>query len=213
MSSTHVHTPASILAERAARRAAGLIAHNPSANTDILWWTHCSCYECRDHFDPTGEVDAAARNQDPTLNSAAELREPPSWAAAEARANLFRFAEIPTLTQTRVASPVEPSSPPAAESNPTQRPFLPYRTNGGGISLEDAIPSPTSAAYALLSMRDIGGGITPPRTPSILNSSDPMIEDIRDTVKLYINALSSTEPVDRVKIAALNAALDAIWGL
>lgn len=61
MNSTTV-TPADILKERDEARRAGRIAHSANCRGDFMARLDCSCYNCRDAIDPTGEEDAILRN-------------------------------------------------------------------------------------------------------------------------------------------------------
>lgn len=51
-----------ILQERNEARVAGRLAHTPNVHGDFFARINCSCYTCRDVFDPTGEEDAQRRN-------------------------------------------------------------------------------------------------------------------------------------------------------
>lgn len=58
-------TPADILAQRAAARARGALAHTYNADGHIKRDVGCSCYECRDFYDPQGVEDARRANSVP----------------------------------------------------------------------------------------------------------------------------------------------------
>ena len=55
-------TPAEILERRAADRRLHIIAHTPNVEGDFMARLDCSCYNCRDYLDPTGEEDAKRIN-------------------------------------------------------------------------------------------------------------------------------------------------------
>lgn len=61
-------TPAEILSERRAREKAGVFAHTVETyGPECIWWVHCGCFGCRDHFDPEGVRDAWARTKNPDV--------------------------------------------------------------------------------------------------------------------------------------------------
>lgn len=62
MSSNKKISPAEILAERDDARRIGVLAHTMNCHGDFMGRYGCSCYTCRDYFDPTGEEDAKQRN-------------------------------------------------------------------------------------------------------------------------------------------------------
>ena len=63
MSSTKIYTASEILEERQRARSNGIIAHTPKADGEFMARVGCTCYNCRDVIDPTGEEDAKARNE------------------------------------------------------------------------------------------------------------------------------------------------------
>ncbi len=67
-------TPEEILVERELRKRADLFAHTvENYGPNCIWWRDCSCYGCREHWDPEGIRDAWARNKFPQLTSFAQL--------------------------------------------------------------------------------------------------------------------------------------------
>lgn len=62
MSSSKKISAEEILAERDQNRRMGLLAHTMNCRGDFMGRYDCSCYTCRDYFDPTGEEDARQRN-------------------------------------------------------------------------------------------------------------------------------------------------------
>ena len=56
-------SPAEILAERAAERAACRLAHTPNGSNEFFARVGCPCYTCRDVLDPRGEHDAKSHNE------------------------------------------------------------------------------------------------------------------------------------------------------
>lgn len=62
MNSRKMTTAADILAERDDARRMGFLAHTANCRGDFMGRLECSCYTCRDYFDPTGEEDAKKRN-------------------------------------------------------------------------------------------------------------------------------------------------------
>lgn len=55
-------TPEDILAERQQRRESGILAHTENASGSFYPRGGCTCYNCRDALDPTGELDAKTQN-------------------------------------------------------------------------------------------------------------------------------------------------------
>lgn len=62
MNSTILYTPSQILEERQNERSRGKLAHTPNGRGEFYARIECGCYNCRDVLDPTGELDAKARN-------------------------------------------------------------------------------------------------------------------------------------------------------
>ncbi len=69
-------SPAEILAERAAERAACRLAHTPNGSNEFFARVGCPCYTCRDVLDPTGEHDAKAHNESLMLKMCEEAKIP-----------------------------------------------------------------------------------------------------------------------------------------
>ncbi len=59
---TKMTTPAEILEDRKARRQAGVLAHSSNVSGEFYAREGCTCYNCRDVLDPTGELDAKIQN-------------------------------------------------------------------------------------------------------------------------------------------------------
>jgi hypothetical protein len=60
-----MYTASEILEEREIARSNGTLAHTAKVDGDFMARVGCTCYTCRDVFDPTGEEDAKARNNVP----------------------------------------------------------------------------------------------------------------------------------------------------
>ena len=52
---------------------------------ECIWWVHCSCFGCRDHFDPEGVRDAWARTKNPDVVSFIQLTEAEREGAPEVK--------------------------------------------------------------------------------------------------------------------------------
>lgn len=95
MSALKIWTSEEILAERAADAASGKLAHSGNSWGFSARYG-CSCYNCRDALDPTGEEDAAARNK-PEPEPEPEL-EPSSQAST----GTLVAEEVPDVTPAEI---------------------------------------------------------------------------------------------------------------
>jgi hypothetical protein len=115
-------TPSEILAERAAARTRGGLAHTYNSEGQIVRDWGCSCYECRDFYDPEGVEDARLANERATGGSVAPDYLPRANAipATEWRQNPVQIAGARGfLARADAVGPMD---------NPMVNPLLPPRT-------------------------------------------------------------------------------------
>lgn len=153
-------TPTDILATRAEARCRGALAHTYNADGHIKREVGCSCYECRDYYDPYGVEDARRANEMAAAGGvgapgylpradaipATEWRQNPTQVVGArgylARADGVRSDESPRI------NPLLPPPPPALRATPTSQ-----LARADGIRPED-LP-PLSAAPRLERQRAV----------------------------------------------------------
>lgn len=96
-------TASDILNERHQARQAGVLAHTANVSGDFMARLDCSCYNCRDIWDPTGEMDAAERNTRKNTLVAEELP-PLERQDTIGVASTATIPSIPPLDLTRLMS-------------------------------------------------------------------------------------------------------------
>ena len=114
-------TAQDVLNARDKHRKSGVIAHSPNSRGEFMARFGCSCYNCRDALDPTGEEDAArANNQEsnkpsnvlpfslgpssssyPSFNTGIGLLRSPSTGGTSTTAHLSLLSPPPLIRASR----------------------------------------------------------------------------------------------------------------
>jgi hypothetical protein len=108
-------TPQMILAERQMKSQLGTLAHTLNTDGRGTLWVDCTCYTCRDFYDPTGEQDAALRNALAQPNGGAVLPMVEPLRLQLPRADGVRPEDSPLVRACRDAGLPLPPPPPVLE--------------------------------------------------------------------------------------------------
>lgn len=220
MNSTMI-TSSDILEQRNKARRAALLAHTPNGLGEFTARPNCTCYTCRDVFDPTGEEDAVTANialhpyRLPTLkvsipqNQVTPSPPPPSEThrpiCCERSPLLLpippRAHRLPTRNESDSTDILSPFSLPERPDSPTNLSFK------FTIQLR---PSIQTLPNRILNSVPFGGDRTTHDSKSLERNLLPKMEQLLEAYQAELLEIEGNYKSQTVRMEEI-AAIDQLW--